>query len=1236
MTKMTPAIIIVSLSCGANALVLNKERIHFQTQIKNIKTHRDLNQESVRLIKFKKPLSQKDKVKYFDEGVESIEYAGDLSYYFYGKKGVLDKILFKETKFSPSKHSSNFLIGYASVLPSAKISKELLYGKNLPQELLLNVSFFKVIEPSLLKDKFPGIDFEILKVYPNGKKIVLKINKDDLKKLASNPLVKYIERKVNKLKLIDGIEKDISKKRNIVSAEMMHVKELWDAPYNLKGEGIKIGVVDGGRIRDTHREFMVNGISRIKILDSNAPLSSHATHVAGTIGALGLNPLAHGMANESEIYSYYFQDAYFAEAAYKLYTNEDIKLSNHSYGYAEAIRLGEYDTEAASQDENIYNHPEILQFVAAGNDRGSEGYPEYGITKGPVNSKNIFTIGALRKDKKIAYFSSTGPTSDGRIKPDLVSDGWSLYSCDSKNDKAYINMSGTSMATPGATGAAALIAEAYKRVTGKDITADILKAVLFNTAQDLGREGPDYEYGYGLINAKKAVDLIKSLNSSSPLIYTDSIANSQEKTLTFYSNGEKEIKITISWIDPAGNVANKSKNLVNDIDIKVTRGDKTYYPFTLDKNNPELPAVANKENHTDNSEQIVIKNPLKGEYTLVIRGSLIITDKQKFAIASNTPLFLKDYSIIDTDVSKVVWDDVKRGKKSDIEEITLKNSGAEDLTVFNISASSGDFGLDFGLQNHCPNSFPFVLEKKKSCSLGVYVLSNKKGDIQGYLDIVNDSFNAPEKRVSLKAHIVDALAVLNLYHTLHFDFNDESDILDKNSGWMIKEGFLRSKDIDNAQETDYNMKVSVYDDSQLSFRYNISSELDYDLFKFYINGQEIFSDSGIKRNVIFSQYLSKGDYNFKWSYQKDYEISLGDDAVYIDDIQITKAVFNSYTFPKTEISQKSRPDILYLKNAGLVPLKVNDVYLKYGKNFALDMFEGEKPCKNVNFSLNPGSYCTFGIFFTPKEEGASSDYLIIDSSDKKAKKEYLLKGEGKSTYKEDKYVSFAKFIYNVLHSISSSSQIDIKTLADKLKNKESAFKIVKNTIFSPQYINSLSDENYLRMLLKMVKKDDDVSLYNYYLERLKSGAISRKLLADEIFLKNDWISLCNENSVKPFDKDDQIEAFIERFYNYSLKRDSDEGGMSYWLDALKTKRKNAIEIGIYFFLSPEFLAKKLKDKEVVSMLYRTFLNREPDNGGLNYWVDRIKHGLSRKDLIAGFAYSKEFSQIASSYGVQAH
>ena len=70
-----------------------------------------------------------------------------------------------------------------------------------------------------------------------------------------------------------------------------------------------------------------------------------------------------------------------------------------------------------------------------------------------------------------------------------------------------------------------------------------------------------------------------------------------------------------------------------------------------------------------------------------------------------------------------------------------------------------------------------------------------------------------------------------------------------------------------------------------------------------------------------------------------------------------------------------------------------------------------------------------------------------------------------------------------------------------------------------------------------------------------------------------------------------------------------------------------------FFFAPEFTNKKLNNKEYVKVLYRTFMGREADQGGLNYWIDRLNKGESRKSVLKAFAGCPEFKAIVKSFGL---
>ena len=93
----------------------------------------------------------------------------------------------------------------------------------------------------------------------------------------------------------------------------------------------------------------------------------------------------------------------------------------------------------------------------------------------------------------MSFFSSWGPTDDGRIKPDVVANGEAVYSTLGSGDVAYGAIGGTSMSTPSACGSAALLIEQFGRLfPGQAMRASTLKSLLILTATDRGQVGPDY------------------------------------------------------------------------------------------------------------------------------------------------------------------------------------------------------------------------------------------------------------------------------------------------------------------------------------------------------------------------------------------------------------------------------------------------------------------------------------------------------------------------------------------------------------------------------------------------------------------------------------------------------------------------------------------------------------------------------------------------------------------------
>ena len=111
------------------------------------------------------------------------------------------------------------------------------------------------------------------------------------------------------------------------------------------------------------------------------------------------------------------------------------------------------------------------------------------------------------------------------------------------------------------------------------------------------------------------------------------------------------------------------------------------------------------------------------------------------------------------------------------------------------------------------------------------------------------------------------------------------------------------------------------------------------------------------------------------------------------------------------------------------------------------------------------------------------------------------------------------------------------------------------------------------------------------------------------------------------------EAFVARIYTKALGRSADISGMKYWVGEINARRKTPVAVAELFITSPEFTNKKLNNKEYVKVLYRTFMGREYDQGGLDYWVGRLNKGESRKAVLESFAGCPEFKNIVKSFGL---
>ena len=113
----------------------------------------------------------------------------------------------------------------------------------------------------------------------------------------------------------------------------------------------------------------------------------------------------------------------------------------------------------------------------------------------------------------------------------------------------------------------------------------------------------------------------------------------------------------------------------------------------------------------------------------------------------------------------------------------------------------------------------------------------------------------------------------------------------------------------------------------------------------------------------------------------------------------------------------------------------------------------------------------------------------------------------------------------------------------------------------------------------------------------------------------------------------KIEDFVKRFYNEVLARDAEPGGLIYWTDELVTGVKAGSDVARGFIFSQEFTNRNTDDDTYLNILYRAFFNREPDGGGFSMWQDKMSKGATRSEILDGFLFSPEFSNLCKSYNI---
>jgi hypothetical protein len=258
------------------------------------------------------------------------------------------------------------------------------------------------------------------------------------------------------------------------------------------------------------------------------------------------------------------------------------RISSNSWG--NSMAMGDYELNSLQVDQFMWNHPDYLLCFSNGN---SSGFQTVGS---PATAKNSVGVGGTRNGTTANFIytgTSRGPTQDGRRKPTVCTPGQNVISA-FVGPNSFQSLTGTSMASPGCAGAAALIREYLTEgwyPTGAKVPANgfapsaaLLKAMLINSGSNTVSGGlvPDQNIGFGRVTVDSVLYFAGDARRLLLVDYTRGITSGQAiEYVVNVTNTTIPLKVSLCWTDYPGNPV-VTTQIVNNLDLTVTNGVQTY------------------------------------------------------------------------------------------------------------------------------------------------------------------------------------------------------------------------------------------------------------------------------------------------------------------------------------------------------------------------------------------------------------------------------------------------------------------------------------------------------------------------------------------------------------------------------------------------------------------------------------------------------------------------------------
>lgn len=502
-------------------------------------------------------------------------------------------------------------------------------------------------------ERVPGAQIEESVRIGGMETISVRVPLTNVQDLSNADSIRFVE------ELPEFTERSNTNTRWIVQTNITNSTPLYDA--GIHGEGQIIGIMDGG-FQPAHCSFADPNIAittantpgvfptHRKVVAYNVPFvtNAHGTHVAGT--AMGnqagdINDNTRGIA-------------YNAKVCFRTYSSPvstfpiDVHLATHASQGA-TVHTNSWGDDGTTAYNAIcraidlfsYNYEDNLVCFASTN---------LSALKNPENAKSVLAVGKSGGSGSQTGSCSTlsGPTADGRRKPEVFAPGCSTISANSSTSCGTTTMTGTSMASPAVAGAASLIRQYFTDgfyPTGSKVAANslipsgaLLRAMLTNSSVDMtaypspNQVPPNNYEGFGRILLDNAVYLagdtrkllIKDIrNTSGSALSTSSVSTTNFRV----QGGGETLRVTMAFSDAPATIPTAFAP-VNDINLRVIDPSGNVYLGNVINAATGISQTGGSADAINCIELVVLSSPATGNWRAEVVGAAVNVGTQGFGL----------------------------------------------------------------------------------------------------------------------------------------------------------------------------------------------------------------------------------------------------------------------------------------------------------------------------------------------------------------------------------------------------------------------------------------------------------------------------------------------------------------------------------------------------------------------------------------------------------------------------